>query len=126
MKFVNFEGLEKGKITSEVVVAGIPLDLHNEWNVTAYNCDLRSKTFGIKWQSENHLDVACWFEFTGVKWVRVEPRDPEYPPQEGQTVTDMLYQDQENGTQTVKFWFQDESTIEVAADQLALGFVPRV
>jgi hypothetical protein len=126
MKFVNIEGLEKGKITSEVVVAGIPLDLHNDWNLIVYSLDLRSKSFGMQWQSESHLDVTCWFEFTGVKWARIEPRDPEYPAEEGQTVTDVLYQDRESGTQTVKFWFQDESTIEVAADQLALVFVPRV
>src|SRR5258706_15091574 len=112
MKFVNFEGLQKGKVTTEVIVGGIPLDLHNEWNVTGYSGDLRSATFVLQWQSEAHPDVTCWFEFSGLKSVRIEPRDPGYPLEEGQTVSDILYQEQEVSMQTVKFWFQDESTIE--------------
>jgi hypothetical protein len=120
MKFVNFDGLERNKIAIGISVGGIPLDLHNEWNLLCYSYDLASATFTMRWQCEAHSDSEYRFEFSRVKSVCIGPRDTEYPAAEGRIVSDILYQVLEGNLPTVKFWFEDESTIEISADQLTL------
>jgi len=125
MKFVNFEGFQKDKITMEICVGGIALDLHNEWNLVGYSYHLPSACLTMQWQSEAHPDLICCFEFGGVKSVGIGPRDPDYPQEEGRIVSDILYQEVKDKLPSLKFWFEDESTIEIAADQLTLDLAPQ-
>jgi hypothetical protein len=124
MRFVNFEGLKKDKITTDIQVGGVNLDLHNEWYFVSYYHQIPSKRFSIGWVNESHPDVKCFFDFDGIKSVKIERSGPEYSPEDSQTVSEILYQECDGLPPTIKFWFQDELTIEISAESLTLKLEP--
>lgn len=83
-----------------------------------------SSRFTLEWRDARNPEVICNFEFGGVKSVRVEPADPAYPRDHAEGLFTMVYQELEGQTPFVKFWFEDQSTIEIAADSLKLDFDP--
>lgn len=125
MKFVNFKGLTKDKITTDIQVGGVDLDLHNEWYFVGYHHHISSKRFTIDWMNEAHPDVKYFFDFDGVKFVKIEPTSEGYSLEDSQTISEILYQECDGLPPTVKFWFHDELTIEIAADSLTLRLDPK-
>lgn len=125
MKFVNFGGIPRDRPTSEVSVRGIVLNLHNEWNFTRYEYHLPSSRFTLEWRNARNPEVICNFEFGGVKSVRVEPADSVYPRDHAEGLFTMVYQELEGETPFVKFWFEDQSTVEIAAESLTLDLDPK-
>lgn len=55
----------------------------------------------------------------------MEPADPVYPRDHAEGLFTLVYQELEGKTPFVKFWFEDQSTIEIAADSLTLDFHPK-
>jgi len=69
---------------------------------------------------------ACRNRFAGLSLamcmpVRIEPRDRAYPRDEAGSLSMMIYQKLEREAPFMKFWFEDQSTIEIAADKLTLN-----
>lgn len=124
MKFINFDGIPKDKPTFEISIRGIVLNLHNEWNFVRYEYDLPLRRFALEWREARNPEAICNFEFSGVRSVRVEPTDPAYPRDHAEGLFMLIYQELEGQTPFVKFWFEDQSTIEIAAESLTLDLDP--
>jgi len=120
MKFVNFEGIQKDIPTSELRVRSTSLDLHNEWDFIGYAYDLLSNRMTLRWRDARKPEWSCYFEFSDVHSVRIEARDSAYPWDHAQRLSTMIYQEPEGEIPFIKLWFEDQSTIEVAADTLTL------
>lgn len=120
MRFVNVEGIKKDVPTSELRVGGAVLNLHSEWSFLGYCYELPTRVMVLRWQDTVRPEWLCEFRFTDVNSVRVEARDPAYPWDHAQGLFMMIYQELEGEVPFVKFWFDDQSTIEIAADTLTL------
>ena len=122
MRFINFNGIQKNIPTSVVSVRGAHLDLHNEWNFIGYVYELSSNRFIMRWRDARIPESFCQFEFSDVYLVRIEPRDAAYPRDAAQVLSMMIYQEPEGELPFIKFWFEDQSTLEIAADGIASSF----
>src|SRR5207253_10881782 len=90
-------------------------------NFIGYLYDLCSNRFILRWRDARMPESFCQFEFSDVHAVRIEPRDRAYPRDEAGSLSMMIYQELEREAPFMKFWFEDQSTIEIAADKLTLN-----
>lgn len=120
MTFAGFHALKPDHITRELATSGETLDLHNEWNLTAWSRVLPKREFSLEWAHVATPHRRCLLAFTGVIYVEVSPAEKGRTLEDAQTLTDLVYQELEQAPPFLKFWFLDETIITVAADKVEL------